>query len=213
MDYAVDKDNIIEVLQSSDIFENYYLYMKMNYFRYQELVKYFGQDAKKAKVRLLQGKLQTELDEDYQQIVREFERLNNDQKIQIIYGFLIASMITGIRQDNIKDSLKSGDITASVWDLYYSMTRKYNKFMRDVQRQYSEDQLRQMKEIAKNVQGRRYGVNPVFKDGIRQRPKFKSVNGVYVVDGQSGAKCGLHAINNLLQLTNPACFARKLSNK
>ena len=209
VDYAVDKDNIIEAsLQSSDIFENYYLYMKMNDFVYEELVKYLnGQDAKKGRGQTIKGKSQPELDEDYQQTVREFERLNNDQKIQIIYGFLIASMITGIRQDNIKDRVKSGDITASVWNLYYSMTRKYNNFMRVVQQKYSEDQLRQMKRIAKNVQGRRYGVNPVFKDGIRQRPKFKSVNGVYVVDGQSGAKCGLHAINNLLQLTNPECFA------
>ena len=209
VDYAVDKNNIIEYsLQSSDIFENYYLYMKMNDFVYEELVKYLnGQDAIKSNGQLIKVKSQPELDEDYQQTVREFEILNNDQKIQIIYGFLIASMLTGIQQDNIKDRLKKRQIYEAVWDGYYQLARKYNNFMRDVQQKYSEYQLRQMKRIAKNVQGRRYGVNPVFKDGTRQSPKFKSVNGVYVVDGQSGAKCGLHAINNLLQLTNPDCFA------
>jgi hypothetical protein len=209
VDYAVDKDSIIVgSSQSSDIFENYYLYMKMNDFDYEELVKYLnGKDAVDSKGQTIKGMEQSELDKDYQKTVEQFRSLNNEQKIQIIYGFLIASVITGIQQDNIRERVKSGEIDDAVWDGYYQLARKYNKFMRDVQLYYTEVQLKEMKRIAKNVHGRRYGVNPVFIDGIRQSPKFKSVDGVYVVDGQSGAKCGLHAINNLLQLTNSVCFA------
>ncbi len=125
----------------------------MNDFDYEELVKYLnGIDAKKDKhlptTQSIEGKSQSELEEDYKQIVSVFDRLDENSKIQIIYGFYIAFIETELVQMNIRERVKIGKINIDYWNLYYQLARKYNNFMRVVQQKYSEDQLRQMKRIA-----------------------------------------------------------------
>ena len=146
---------------------------------------------------------------------REFTRLGDDEKKQIIFAFVRASNGMETINLNTRPGIDTDDIIEKVkanidsWKNFYESATEYIKIMLDVQvflrRQTNSRFLGEAQKIMKKTKP--IIVRQIFKDSKLLKGPYNRVYGVFVVDAQSETKCGLHAINNLLQIKNKDCLA------
>ena len=220
IEYALNKDKIVRERQKDKdkaLLNTYYLAYLSDSFEPDELLKYLnGEESIKNKGTEKEQKItktQTELSTEREKIKKDFETKKNDVKIQYIYGFEIAIIESGkiIYGDDIVERFKKSDFMPNDWLLFNGVYRNYSKLMREVQQIIGEEKLAESIIAAKNIKGDKRTINPLYYNGELQDPPYQSFDGVFIVDKQVRARCGLHAINNLLQLKNPDCFASVVS--
>jgi len=206
-----EKKSRNEIPITKDIKQDYYIYMKMNKLKIDQLVKLIkGEQAKNeqnVEVNILTNE---KLNKDIEKNITTLIQKDLDELKQFIIGSQLARKKLNIDKttiiiENIKNN-KNNKYNKEFVDEFYKYLRQYNKIVRKLQLQIRTNSLYNIIEVAQNIKGTHINVKSVFKDKIFTN-NLEHVDNIYVVDGQSGAKCGLHAINNLLQLKNPDCFA------
>ena len=189
------------------------------YFLYKKMSELSTGDYKGIEHIALQQYLNQILEEDInaekETKKREFDELEQDEKNQIIFGFNIAYLdnvkvsINGVEQVFGEKIIERAKTQPEDWYNFYLQAIHYIEIMRKVQELLKTQNITELYKQAEEIMKRAktIPVRPIFKDSELLEGPYDSVYGVFVVDAQYGAKCGLHAINNLLQIKKKDCLA------
>ena len=134
--------------------------------------------------------------------------MSNEGRVQLIYAFEEANkLMPGIYTDDIIKRFKEESISIERLETFLNIVNEKIRFMRKLQKIIREQEQSKSRADAIKILGNRKLLNPLYHNGKLRGPPYQSFDGVFIVDEQVSARCGLHAINNLLQLKNPKCFA------